>query len=88
MSPVAELHKGHGGPWPPLALQILHYINSNIDTIYHCSIRVAPPHSSDFFNQAPPVDVAIIFIGSTVLLQYSFSIYCFEIICLCKYCLI
>jgi len=39
---VVELHKGQGGPWPPLGLQILHYMNSNIDTIYHCSIRVAP----------------------------------------------
>ena len=56
LSPVAELHAGQRGPWPPLALQILHVMNS--DFLNYCSKRVAPPHSSKFEDQAPPLSLS------------------------------
>ena len=38
----------------PLDLQILHYMNSDFDTIYYCSRRVSP----SLFDQAPPLNPA------------------------------
>ena len=38
----------------PLAFPILHYMNSDFDTVHHCSKKVAPSFFR-FFYQAPPV---------------------------------
>jgi len=39
---LAELHWGRGGPWPPLANENSHYVNSKMTTVHYCSKRVAP----------------------------------------------
>ena len=60
------LHRGHtmntggaslgaGGPWPPLANENSHYVNSKMTTVHYCSKRVAPPHLSKIQGQAPPL---------------------------------
>ena len=39
---MAELHWGQGGPWPPLANENLHCMNSKMATVHYCSKRMAP----------------------------------------------
>ena len=55
LHPWAQWRSFIGARGAPLANENLHRMNSKTATVYYCSKRVTPSHSSEIRGQAPPV---------------------------------